>query len=375
MIDSFVKAKMAAAFLGGAASLASAQDRVQLYGIVDVAMRSTSNQGKTQMVGGGMSQSRWGINAKEDLGGGLSAIANLENRFLTDTGNTAAASYFQQAWIGVRSENLGQLTMGRQFNVLLDVVASTYASFPHSPFMEVYKPEIGLAMGTRSNNMLKYVGDIGAWRAGVQYSFNEGNTVANKGSDVELTGGLAMKTAGGYIRYAANGLAIGGAYLNTRMPGNTAFDAYTVGASYRAGAWYFSSGYAMNKRKNALMDQDARLIGAYWGAEANGGFQSGDASQRRLLQIGVGWQINTQLNIGMHYYRARQSGSASGAFRNQADFVVALADYALSKRTDAYLGVDHTRVSGGTGSYIEKAPSGELVRRRAGITIGLRHRF
>ncbi|WP_159918064.1 porin [Pantoea sp. 18069] len=221
MIHPFVKTAMATAILGGCASLAWAQSSVQLYGIVDAAVRSTTHQGKTQMVGGGMSQSRWGINVREDLGGGLSAIANLEDRFLTDTGNTAAVNYFQQAWVGVRSKDLGQLTMGRQFNVLLDVVASTYASFPYSPFMEVYKPEIGLALGTRTNNMLKYVADRGAWRAGLQHSFDEGNTVAKKGSDVELTGGLAMKTAGGYVRYETHGLAIGGAYLNAKMPGST----------------------------------------------------------------------------------------------------------------------------------------------------------
>ncbi len=131
----------------------------------------------------------------------------------------------------------------------------------------------------------------------------------------------------------------------------------------------------MNKRRNALMAQDARLIGAYWGSEANGGFQPGDSSKRQLLQLGVGYQITPKLNLGMHYYQAKQSGSVSAAFNNKADFVVAVADYAFSKRTDAYMGVDHTRVRGGAGSYIEKTASGELVRNRAGITIGLRHRF
>ena len=375
MAHSFVQTTMAVMLLGGTASIAAAESSVQLYGIVDAAVRSTSNHGKTQMVGGGMSQSRWGINIKEDLGDGLSAIANLEDRFLADTGSTAAVNYFQQAWIGMRSKDLGQLTMGRQFNVLLDVVASTYASFPYGPFMEVYKPEIGFAMGTRTNNMLKYTADLGAWRAGVQYSFDEGNTVARKGSDVELTGGLAMKTAGGYLRYEANGLAIGGAYLNTKMPGNTEFDAYTLGGSYRSGPWYFSTGYAMNKRKNSLAIEDARLINAYWGSEINGGFQSGDSNKRQLLQLGVGYQVTPQLNLGMHYYHAKQSGSSSGAFNNKANFIVAVADYAFSKRTDAYMGVDYTRVSGGPGSYIEKTATGDLVRNRAGITIGLRHRF
>ncbi|WP_120968845.1 porin [Comamonas sp. lk] len=375
MTHSFVKTTMATVILAGAASQASAQSSVQLYGIVDAAVRSTSNHGKTQMVGGGMSQSRWGINVTEDLGGGLSAIANLEDRFLTDTGNTAVVNYFQQAWVGVRDRHLGQLTLGRQYNVLLDVAASTYASFPYLPFMEVYKPEIGFSMGARTNNTLKYMMALGAWRAGLQYSFDEGNTIAKKGRDLDLTGGLAMKTAGGYLRYASNGLAIGGAYLNTKMPGGTEFDAYTVGGSYRAGPWYFSTGYAMNQRKNTLAAEDSRLISAYWGAEINGGFASGDSNKRQLIQLGTGYQITPQLNLGAHFYYAKQGGSTSGAFNSKANFIVAVANYAFSKRTSAYMGVDYTRVSGGAGSYIEKTSAGALVSNRTGITIGLRHWF
>lgn len=366
MTSSLVKTTIALAVLGGMAPLASAQSSVQLYGIVDAAVRSTTNHGKTQMVGGGMSQSRWGINVKEDLGDGLSAIANLENRFTTDTGTTAAASYFNQSWVGLRSSSLGQLTMGRQFNVLFDVVTSTYASFPYSPYMEVYKPEIGLSMGARNSNMLKYVAEFGPVRGGLQYSFDEKRTDS--------------KSAGGYLRYSASGLSVGGAYLYTKMPGGTEFDAYTLGGSYRTGPWYFSAGYGLNKRKNNLGVSpagvpDAAVIAAYWATEANGGFQSGDSKKRQLLQLGAGYQLTPQLNLGVHYYHAKQDGSATGAFNNKADFIVAVADYAFSKRTDAYFGVDYTRVKGGAGSYIERTTAGDLVRSRTGITVGLRHRF
>ena len=36
-----------------------------------------------------MSQSRWGINVNEDLGNGMKALVNLENRFTADNGATA----------------------------------------------------------------------------------------------------------------------------------------------------------------------------------------------------------------------------------------------------------------------------------------------
>ncbi|EED69480.1 hypothetical protein CtesDRAFT_PD4428 [Comamonas testosteroni KF-1] len=181
----FVKKTLALAVLGSLGSMAYAQSSVQLYGIVDAAVRHTTNEGKdksgkTQMIGGGMSQSRWGINVTEDLGGGLAAIANLENRFTTDNGEQAAGQpYFAQSWVGLRSKSFGQLTMGRQYNMLFDLVTSTYSSFPYSPYMEAYKPEIGMSMGARANNMLKYVAEFGPVRGALQYSFDEGNTLAD----------------------------------------------------------------------------------------------------------------------------------------------------------------------------------------------------
>lgn len=77
---------------------------VQLYGIVDVAYRHTNNEGAvkdglSKMIGGGMSQSRWGINVDEDLGGGSKALVVLENRVDADTGNVSTP-FFQLACLG-----------------------------------------------------------------------------------------------------------------------------------------------------------------------------------------------------------------------------------------------------------------------------------
>jgi predicted porin len=44
------------------------------------------------MIGGGMSQSRWGLNVEEDLGGGSKALAHVEHRFNADTGEKDATA-------------------------------------------------------------------------------------------------------------------------------------------------------------------------------------------------------------------------------------------------------------------------------------------
>lgn len=401
MTSSFVKKTLTLAVLGSLGAMAYAQSSVQLYGIVDAAIRHTNNEGPnksglTKMIGGGMSESRWGINVREDLGGGLAAIANLENRFWTDSGSSSTAQpYFAQSWVGLRSSSFGQLTMGRQYNMLFDLVTSTYASFPYSPYMDAYKPEIGMSMGARANNMLKYTAEFGPVRGSLQYSFEEGDTVAKRGAFTP-TFGTAVKTAGGYLRYSDNGISVGAGYLNTKLPGGTKVDAWTLGGSYRSGNLYVNLGYGLNKRKDAFgMNAggivDAGMLSSYWSGSSNGGFMPGRAldtstptsimasigslanyaNKREMFKIGFGYQITPQINVGVHYYHAKQSGSANGAYNGKADFVVAVADYAFSKRTDAYFGVDHTKVSGGSGMALDS----NTATKRTGITVGLRHRF
>ena len=392
-----MKKILAAGLLVAPFTVAMAQSSVTLYGIVDAAVRRTNNEGpagnigmsQTQMIGGGMSQSRWGINVEEDLGGGSKALAFLENRFDADAGNSAiGAPFFQLSYVGLQGP-YGRLTAGRQWNVLFDVVTSTYASFPYSPYMEAFKPEIGMSMGSRSNNMLKYTAEYGPFRGSLQYSMDEGNTVDALGATAAAAG--AFKTAGGYLRYSANGISAGAGYLNTTLPGGTKVDAWTVGTSYRSGPLYVNLGYAVNERKggayalNTGSIVDSGVLGAFWSGSSNGGFLPGapatgatnianlrdHANKRDMFKVGIGYQITPAINLGGHYYNAKQSGSASGAFNGRAHFYVAVVDYAFSKRTDAYFGVDRTRVTGGTGMSL--AANG--ARTRTGITVGLRHRF
>ena len=392
-----MKKILAAGLLVAPFTVAMAQSSVTLYGIVDAAVRRTNNEGpannigmsQTQMIGGGMSQSRWGINVTEDMGDGLKAIANLENRFTPDNGAQGVGlPLFAQSWVGLQG-GFGRVTVGRQYNVLFDLVTSTYASFPYSPYMEAFKPEIGMSMGSRSNNMLKYTAEYGPFRGSLQYSMDEGNTVDALGATAAAAG--AFKTAGGYLRYSANGISAGAGYLNTTLPGGTKVDAWTVGTSYRSGPLYVNLGYAVNERKggayalNTGSIVDSGVLGAFWSGSSNGGFLPGTpatgatnianlrdhANKRDMFKVGIGYQITPAINLGGHYYNAKQSGSASGAFNGRAHFYVAVVDYAFSKRTDAYFGVDRTRVTGGTGMSL--AANG--ARTRTGITVGLRHRF
>ena len=188
------------------------------------------------------------------------------------------------------------------------------------------------------------------------------------------------------IQQLFNGLSLGAGAMRTTLPGGSDLDAYTFGGSYRSGLWYFNAGYGLNKYKptkyanrvdsyiNYLTDR--QILNKMWSGQTNGGFSGGyfenAADKRQMIKLGVGYQATKQLNIGAHFFRAKQSGSSDGTYNGNANFMVLAADYAFSKRTDVYAALDHTKVSGGAGLVIDPQSK---AKTRTGITVGLRHRF
>jgi predicted porin len=351
-------------------SSAFAQSSVTIYGIVDVAVRHTSNEqnagqaeaGMWREIGGGMSQSRLGINTVEDLGGGMKALVNLEHRLLPDSGTTAATQFWQQSWVGLQT-GFGRVSLGRQYNVLFDVVTSTYASYPYSPYFEAYKPEIGFALGARSDNMVKYLIEVGPVRAALQVSAGEASP----------TGG---KTVGGYLRYSASGIGAGLGYEEFEFASGKKLKGATFGGSYKTGPWYFNLAWGQNKVDSGLTPVDLQTLGAFWTGTANGGFGGPAflaANKREIWTVGTNFQATTELNLGIHYFHAKQSGPAASADAT-AKFLTAAADYALSKRTDAYVEADTTKLSGNV-SLNGNNGAANGAQKRNGFTIGLRHRF
>lgn len=210
--------------------------------------------------------------------------------------------------------------------------------------------------------MIKYTAEVGAIRGALQYSFDE----------KAATGG---KTMGGYLRYAANGVAAGVGYQDYEFASGKKIKAWTLGGSYRTGPMYFNLGYGENKVDSNLPATDAPVLGAMWGSAANGGFGGGamflNANKRTIYKIGAGYQLTPQINLGAHYFHTKQTG-ATAAANATANFLTLAADYAFSKRTDAYVEVDSTKLKGGniTFNNVSNGPTS-----RTGFTVGLRHRF
>jgi hypothetical protein len=233
------KRLFAVAALSMASAAAMAQTSVSLYGIVDAAVRSEStvtagtNGGHVKgLAAGGMSQSRLGVNISEDMGDGWRAVANIEHRLMSDTGAQSSASdFWRQAWVGLITP-VGRITLGRQYNVLFDLTTSTFAAYKYSPYVEQFKPELGLSVGNRQSNMVKYALSQGAFTMEAQISAGEGT---------------GDKTIGGMARYQMGGFAFGAGMLNAKDPAGKQVKGTVFGAGYNAGPLYLNLGYGKNK--------------------------------------------------------------------------------------------------------------------------------
>lgn len=364
---------LAVSILAASTSAAWAQSSVVISGILDGAVRYTTNSGPaankslslSQMVGGGMSQSRLAVSVTEDMGDGLKAIANLEHRLLLDSGTSAAADFWRQAWVGLQSNSFGRITLGRQYNLLFDAATSTYASFKYSPYIEVFKPEIGMALTARQNNMVKYLVESGGLRFEAQVSAGE--------NSAELAQGKSM---GGLVRYAAGSFAGAYVWLQSEDQGGKKVTAQTLGASWTDGPLYVNVAWAQNKFEAGYnATANATLLGSIntgivsrYPTSAATALTDAAASVRDLYSAGITYQLTPQFNLGMQVWKGKQAGLNPFKGSGVLDAIAVVADYQLSKRTDAYVEFDNLRTKGNV-----MMANGSNTK--TGYMVGVRHRF
>lgn len=179
------KSLLALAALGtiAAAGSASAQTNVTIYGVADAGLVRDihgPNGTRTGLDSGLQNGSRLGFRGTEALGGGLSAIFNLESGFNLDTGTSGqnGALFGRQAWVGLQG-NFGTVKLGRQ----LTVVYNNSGTFdPFGDTLAGDSANLFNYAGSRSNNTIGYSINSNGVRAEVDYGFGEvaGNTKASR---------------------------------------------------------------------------------------------------------------------------------------------------------------------------------------------------
>lgn len=337
---------------------AFAQTSLTIYGIADAGLRyssgltaanAPSTNSSTALSSGVNTTSRFGFRGREDLGGGMYALFNLETGLNIDAGTTANANkFFDRAAIVGLGSSWGQVTAGRQTNVLADAISPVdpvgmrFAAFnPNIATAALSSHGLGLEYGSvgantgsyRLDNSLKYTGRFGAWTARAMYSFGE-----------TTQGGAARSSAGAGLAYTSKLLTASGAYQRFKTADNLELNAATLGAAVNWG----NVRIALNT------------------ARSDGQTTASRRTVQRVHSLGATWSAHASLDLTAALYRVdrERTGSASDGYTRAMLF----AEYKLSQRSKLYAELDSTRWSGGYQGAANKD-------RATGITAGLMHTF
>lgn len=362
------------------AAPAFAQSSVTLYGIIDAGITYANNSAGSSLVqaqSGIMQGSRWGLKGGEDLGGGTKAIFQLENGFNVFNGKLGQGGlgFGRQAYVGVTNDSWGTLTLGRQYDPIVDIVQQTTfngqwgALFSHPSDID------NTDNGFRVNNAVKYVTPtFSGLSAEVMYAF--GGVAGQFGQKSTIAGGAS---------YSNGPLYVGAAYFYARSPATQFTDGNfvangTPGVSNGEGAF----GYVGNPANMQI----AGVGGTYTVGQAQIGLDytntkfgnasgvAGNTVTFDNYEIWANYHLMPATTLGAGYTFTEGKVDYNGARPKYNQFNL-LVDYLLSKSTDVYVMGIYQRSSGGADADIYDGLAGDESSTTAQVVarVGIRHKF
>jgi predicted porin len=350
-------------FGAGLGATAHAQSSVTLYGIVDTGVTFANHSkvapgqsGNQWALGTGNRQnSRWGFIGKEDLGGGLAAIFNLESGIAMNNGalQQGGRLFGRMAYVGLQSSEYGSLMLGRQqvpmyrFGLALDPLA--YSSFG---FTAQDSQFVG-----RADNAIAYQGKRGPFEVNVLYSFGYESVSAMTPVAGAYRVGKQVDVGARYVDGPANltftfeqrqGTTIASADADERR--------YFVGGSYKVQKATLYAGYEL------LLNNVPSTMAL--------------SPSQNMFYGGVRYQATPALDLAAagyyHQFRALDAHALSLGVN---------ADYWLSKRTALYTNVQYvingdkaalsaTGLGGPTAQTSVQAGANQLA-----FAVGVLHKF
>jgi len=326
----------------GPATAACAQTSLSLYGVVDAGIYKLA-RGAASI--GNIQRSYWGIKGSEDLGNGYAAVFHLQSRFEIDTGRLEASGgeplFYGESTVGVKGP-FGQLRLGRAMTPMwaLDWQFDPWHNFDRvaSIAWQIYHPSYRtdpyrngpVGDYNRANNGVFYDSPaVAGWS--VHLSANgEGSKVPDANGTIENRRGLA---AG--LNYDRGGTT----FLLSAERNSVNDKTYFVGLAYGAG--------------NTRIMASANLTSLTAASQAFLGEPRGRRTSAMLAATHRIGAATLKLGIGRDFQGYGRSGATN--------YVSAGVSYALSKRTQVYVGLGHGR------------PANEGSRTNAGL--GVNHSF
>ena len=452
------KSLLAVAAVTAFAGAAQAQSSVTVYGIIDVGVmgatnspnlnsspwaesgspylsanqKTTSGTGQAfGMMTGGESMNRLGFKGSEDLGGGTKAIFDMEmglngngsiangnagvssgNKANEQAGDTALQGqlFGRALYAGLSSDKYGQLTAGRQQNLMLDNIGA-YDPVNAQLFSPInFSGTYGGGGYTDNSRVtgLKYVDKIAGFNvnaiyapggisgqstAGTSSGFQVGyeankfgvQAIASHTTDAQALSGISAGTSlatatANTVSYAAvNGMTVAPSNAVQMTVSNTT--AYMLTAKYKPlEALTLKAGY---ERENIGTPSNFALF-ANTPTTASGYTVASVAANAYNYSQNVAWgganyQFTPTIKGSLGYYYVSTLSYAGKIGGGTSQYFSALADYSLSKRTNLYAGVMANNNSASNG-YVAAASNTNtagtnLITTSVTYGLGMRHTF
>ncbi|MGT2509382.1 porin [Cupriavidus basilensis] len=337
--------------------LASAQtSSVILYGVADVGVEYLTNvpnannksSSQVRMTSGDLAASRWGIRGTEALGGDLAALFVLEGGITLDNGQMGQNNrlFGRKAYVGLNSKRYGELTFGRQQSLVFDVLIP-YDPMYFSPFHSAFAHDVALA--SRVDNSIKYVGRAGGLTATALYSFGADSTISG-GSEVPGEPKVGRDFGVG-LTYEFGGFRFSGVF--EQQNGTSVAAADKTQARFGVGAAYYFENLTLSaayRRLNSDIGTGPTRTDLYW--------------------VGAAWTINPAWTLRAAAYRTNDRLSG----KDPISFVLS-GEYSFSKRTSLYATSAFARNTNGSALAVSYGSAVVAGENQFGMAVGIKHAF
>ncbi|RMX07613.1 porin [Corticibacter populi] len=316
---------------------AQAGSSLSVYGIADVGVRYTSNtdaadDSSTKLANGSRTATRLGFRGSEALSTDLQAIFTMEMGIDPTTGAAGDGTrhFNRLTFVGLKSNTLGQLTIGRQYGMIHEFLGFNGID----PLDVANHPEWSYYVGSQYTPR---------YDSSIRYTHKIGGFVVSAMGVIDTSKSKTSYPLGATLVYKGTNWQFGGAYMQEK-PSIETSDAkrksYSVGGTYQFDAFKLHGFYL--EHKNNVTDRKDKTYAAGFGYDLS-------PSVKLLGEV-----LHTKSDL------ANVDGKRTAG--------ILTAEYYLSKRTQPYVGVDYTKFSDAL-----IPASGEDSR--VGLAIGLRHRF
>lgn len=359
-------------------SVASAVSSVTLYGILSEGIAYVSNEGGAnnyKLLTGTLQNNRFGFKIDEDLGGGTSARAVLENGFDITTGKfqQGGRMFGRQAWVGLSNLSYGSVFAGRQYDMLYDYL-SPFAAPSASNGLAAHPGDSDNLMGSwRYSNSIKYVSpSMGGFSLEALYAFSN------------LADGFSFNRAfSAGMGYNKGPIQLAAAFTQIDRPG-TGNPNGAVSDDYAGAPFFLYRTSPLNPAVGVERQRNFGFGGSYRVTDrlrfsalidnVHYFYLDGTSLNLNNVDASLTYNLSPGLVLGTSYVYSQ--GKYGGLDANPHwNTIQCSVDYFLSARTDVYIYGDFQRETGphAVADIYLNAPSTSGVQTM--VVAGIRHRF